>query len=106
MNEFSFYITNYTWIIWLWIFNIIVTLAINAYIMNKSYKEILGIVRFFMRGISWCIILLDNALRESIIEYLPIYFIFLIIGVIISVVVLSLNYRRGFKKSLKAKNFI
>ncbi len=42
--------------------------------------------------------LLDNALREIIIEYLPVYFIFLIIGIIISVVVLSLNYRRSFKK--------
>ena len=64
MNEFSFYRTTYACIIWLLVFNTMVTLAINAYIMNKSYKEILGIVRFFMRVISRCIMLLDNALRR------------------------------------------
>lgn len=38
---------------------------------------------------------MHNALRVIIIEYLSVYFI----GVIISVVVLSLNYRRSFKKA-------
>ncbi|WP_461612399.1 hypothetical protein [Clostridium sp. Marseille-QA1073] len=44
-------------------------------------------------------ILLGNVLRGIIIEYLSVYFMFLIIGVMISVVVLSLNYRRSFKKA-------
>ena len=72
---------------------------LNAYMMNKTNKEILVRVSSFIRIISYSTILLPNALRDIIIEYLSVYFIFLIIGVIISVVVLSLNYRRSFKKT-------
>lgn len=72
---------------------------ISAYMMSKTDKQVLGRVSSFTGMISCCAIPLGSALTGVITEYLSVSSIFLIMGIMISVVALSLNYSKTFKKA-------
>ena len=72
---------------------------ISAYMMSKTDKQVLGRVSSFMTMISCCAIPLGSALTGAITEYLSVSSIFLIMGIMISLVALSLNYSKTFKKA-------
>lgn len=76
-----------------------VSSPISAYMMSKTDKQVLGRVSSFMGMISCCAIPLGSALTGVITEYLSASSIFLIMGIMISLVALSLNYSKTFKKA-------
>lgn len=76
-----------------------VSSPINAYMMSKTDKEILGRVSSFMGMVSCCAIPLGSALTGLITEYLSVSSIFLIMGIIILIVTLSLAFNKTFKKA-------
>jgi DHA3 family macrolide efflux protein-like MFS transporter len=76
----------------------IINSPIQAYLMTNTEREVLGRVISFMTMITCSAIPLGSALTGTVSEYVPIWVIFISMGIIISAAGLLLFFNKDFRK--------
>lgn len=81
------------------IFNAFVNTAIGVYMLKNNKKEILGRINALMHMVVLCAMPIGSLLTGILSEILPIQLIFLIMGILVTLISLSLFVNRDFKSN-------